>query len=139
VVFASIKINCRRPRQIFKPQSLIAGLVLVFVCIGACLTVAETRDFSFIPPQQVLYWSPPTQFGEVSKQWFPPPGYEKTEQPWAPPKGFATPPKGWEAPKGWGKPPEWSPPSEFKGKVIREEIPKTSPPEKQELEKPQSW
>ena len=97
-------------------------LILALAWSGAS-TVAAVRGFNFIPPQQVVYWNPPADFGEVAAGgWEPPAGYEKTEQPWAPPAGFTAPPKGWEPPKGWGRPPEWGAPPEFKGKVIRGKI-----------------
>ncbi len=101
-------------------REIIAITVALFVLYGSYLAVAQVKDFTFVSPQKVSYWSPPPDFGEVAQGWEPPPGYEKTEKPWAPPEGFSVPPETWQPPQEWGQPREWDQPEKFKGKIIRE-------------------
>jgi len=86
--------------------------VVTIVALAAYIAVAEKPEFTYVPPKQ---------------EWAPPPGFEKTERPWAPPPGFPAPPKPWAPPKGWGAPSQWAPPEEFKGKIIRQELPAPPP------------
>jgi hypothetical protein len=102
-------------------KEIIIVLIALFLAGGAYLTAAQVRNFSFVPPQRVVYWTPPHQFGKVASGWEPPAGYEKTAHAWAPPEGFSAPPDTWQAPEGWGTPPVWQPLEQFKGKIIREE------------------
>lgn len=96
--------------------------IKLLLILAGIACAAQAAEFNYVPAQQVVYWTPPVDYGQVSKGWEPPSGYEKTSRPWAPPKGWEAPTETWQPPKGWGALQEWSPPEEFKGKVIRQEI-----------------
>lgn len=87
--------------------------VLVFVILVGTILLAEAPEFTYLPPQQVVYWTPPAEFGEAAKTWTPPPEVKWTAQPWAPPPGFVAPEKAWEPPEEFKSPEIWTPPSEF--------------------------
>lgn len=76
-------------------------LLIIIIFSGLLAVAAEAPEFTYAPPQQVAYWSPPAEY-----QW--------TGQSWQPPKGFAAPTEPWSAPEGWGQPQEWAPPPELK-------------------------
>jgi hypothetical protein len=87
------------------------ALISLFSVVLAGVAVAP--EFTYVPPQQVVYWTPPAGFGAVApwepptefsappESWQPPTGYEKTSQPWSPPKGWESPTKQWEPIKEW--------------------------------------
>ncbi|MFH1347149.1 MAG: hypothetical protein ABIH22_00480 [Candidatus Margulisiibacteriota bacterium] len=77
------------------------------------LSLAQAPEFTHTPPQKVVYWIPPPEFGEVAKTWTPPPEYEWVAAPWSPPKGWKGPTTPWEPPAGWGQPEQWTPPLEI--------------------------
>ncbi|MCU0640834.1 MAG: hypothetical protein MUC35_01955 [Candidatus Margulisbacteria bacterium] len=75
--------------------------LIVLIAVTATLVTAEAPEFKYVPPEQVVYWTPPPEFGAVAQSWEPPPGFEKTAGPWAPPEGWGEPPKAWESAPEW--------------------------------------
>lgn len=97
---------------------LLASLSLI--AIRGDHALADERAFTYLPPQEVVYWSPPGGPAEKALIWEPPAGYDKAAQAWIPPQGFTAPSAVWKPPQGWEGVPEWQPEPDFKGKVIRE-------------------
>ena len=90
-----------------------AFLFLLPLAMIAGLALAQAPEFTYQPPQEVAYWTPPAGFGEVAQTWNPPPQYKWTGQTWAPPKGWKGPTTPWAPPAGWGEAEDWAPPGEF--------------------------
>jgi len=82
-------------------RKLLITLSLLLMVIGVGWGSNQGPEFKFIPPQAVVYWSAPPEFGPIpAREWKPPRGYEKYAQPWSPPD--------W-----WGEPGQWTPPPEL--------------------------
>jgi hypothetical protein len=93
-------------------KAIIIGLLIV-LSGGLLATAAQAPEFTYLPPQQTVYWTPPPGFGEVVT-WVPPQEYQWEGGTWQPPKGWVAPTKPWAAPEGWGEPQPWEAPPEFR-------------------------
>jgi hypothetical protein len=81
----------------------ILSLALLLALAGGLSAASgEAPEFRYVPPQEIVYWTPPPEFGETARGWEPPAGYEKTSQPWAPPAGWGEQPEGWNSQPGFG-------------------------------------
>jgi len=82
-------------------RKILITFILLLMVMGLGWAINEAPVFRYLPPQPVVYWSPPPEFGLIpAREWRPPPGYEKYAQAWSPPD--------W-----WGEPGQWSPPPEL--------------------------
>jgi len=98
---------------------IILGVGL-WIAVGGSAAKAEDNNFTYLSPQQAIYWTPTANFAPAREQWSPAAGQVKIAQPWSPPPGFKAPTEVWAAPPGWGEIPEWKPEPDFRGKIIRE-------------------
>ena len=103
-------------------KTLLITLVILFIIGGQ--GKGSGPEFTFVPPQQMIYWTPPPEFAAPGMEWKPPPGYEKYAQPW-------------KAPDWWEQPQEWTPPSEFQNVTTKKIEP--APAEPKPLENLPEW
>jgi hypothetical protein len=95
------------------PANKLILLLLLILIGGLTAGAANAPEFTYAPPQQVVYWMPPAGFGVVAGQWEPPPEYSAPAASWSPPAGYEkgqpwAPPRGWEeGPTEWDTAPQW--------------------------------
>jgi hypothetical protein len=88
-------------------------ILCLLIFSGMLVTAAQAPEYTHIPSQQVVYWTPPAGFGEVAT-WSPPEGYKWEGGPWQPPEGWVAPTRPWTPPEGWGVPKKWEAVPEFR-------------------------
>jgi hypothetical protein len=89
------------------------AVLLIVLASGLLATAAQAPEFTYLPPEQAVYWTGPADFGATGS-WAPPPEYQWTGGNWQPPPGWVAPTTAWAPPTGWGEPQRWETPPEFR-------------------------